>query len=348
LSPESFVRSLAKQPPAAAYLFIGPDAFERDRCRRALIERALTPEERADGITRVDLDETTVAAVLDDARSFSLFAPRRVIWAASAEAPLPRGRAADEDNSALLELASYLRDPNPGVVLVFDCQRYDFDGEDKAKLERVEKFWSAIPNVVEFRRYTIDAARRLAQDLAREAGLQLGAAELGMLVEALAGDAARIASEIEKLALYAGTQRRVTVEDIARLVPDAQETTIFALVNALARGDRRRSLEALDTLLREGEYLPLALTFLATQFRLALVAQDANLRSSQQIQAWFTRQGIRMWRDRADQIAQTVSAFPRQKLQFAVEKVFHADRALRDARPDDRVVMEELVFTLTA
>jgi tetratricopeptide (TPR) repeat protein len=35
-----------------------------------------------------------------------------------------------------------------------------------------------------------------------------------------------------------------------------------------------RALEILDTLSREGEYMPLALTFLSTQFRMALAARD--------------------------------------------------------------------------
>jgi DNA polymerase-3 subunit delta len=123
---------------------------------------------------------------------------------------------------------------------------------------------------------------------------------------------------------------------------------VFALVAALGRGDRKRSLDSLDALLREGEYLPLALTFLATQFRLALVAQEANLRTANQVQSYFNGQGIRMWRDRADQVCQTVGAFSKEKLHSCIEKVFWADKALRDARPDDRVVMEELVLALTS
>ncbi len=100
--------------------------------------------------------------------------------------------------------------------------------------------------------------------------------------------------------------------------------------------------------MREGEYLPLALTFLATQFRLAMVAHEAGLRNVQQIQGYFTKQGIRMWRDRAEQVQQTVAAFPGEKLGRAIESVSWADKALRDTRPDDRVVMEELVFSLTS
>jgi DNA polymerase-3 subunit delta len=329
-------------------LFLGPEVYQRGRCRKALLERSLTPDDRENGFTQLDLEQTSMAAVLDDARSLSLFAPNRVVWVSGAEAVLPRGRsAAQEENTGADELAEYLRNPTPGTVLVFEASRYDFDGEDRAKLERVQKFYSRIPDTVEFRPYSVESARRLAQDLAKEAGVQIGLSEIGLLVESLAGDAGRIATEIEKLRLYAGTNRKVTSDDILNLVPNAQASNIFALVAALGRGDRKRSLDSLDTLLREGEYLPLALTFLATQFRLAMVAQEAGLRTSQQIQAYFTKQGIRIWRDRADQIHQTVSAFPKEKLALAIEKVYGADRALRDTRPDDRVVMEEFVFSLT-
>jgi DNA polymerase-3 subunit delta len=339
---------MRKSPPAPVYLFLGPEAYQRGRCRKALLERVLTPDDRETGLTQLDLEQIPMAAVLDDARSLSLFAPNRVVWVSGAEGVLPRGRsAAQEENSGADELAEYLRDPTPGTVLVFEASRYDFEGEDRTKLERVQKFYSRISEVVEFRPYSVESARRLAQEIAKEAGLQIGLSEIGLLVESLAGDAARIANEIEKLRLYAGTNRKVTSDDILNLVPNAQASTIFALVAALGRGDRKRSLDSLDTLLREGEYLPLALTFLATQFRLAMVAQEAGLRTSQQIQAHFTKQGIRIWRDRADQIYQTVTAFPKEKLALAIEKVYSADRALRDTRPDDRVVMEEFVFSLT-
>ena len=348
MTPDQFLDRVRKSPPTPAYLFLGPEGFQRARCRKALIERVLTADDRENGLTDLDLEQTSFAAVLDDARSLSLFAPNRLVWVRGAEGVLPRGRSAtQEENAGAEELAAYLSDPNPGTVLVFEASRYDFDGEDRAKLERVQKFYSRIPEVVEFRPYSIESARRLAQDLAREAGLQIGLSEIGLLVESLAGDAGRIANEIEKLRLYAGTNRKVTPDDILKMVPNAQASTIFALVAAIGRGDRKRSLDSLDTLLREGEYLPLALTFLATQFRLAMVAQEAGLRTSQQIQAHFTKQGIRIWRDRADQIHQTVSAFPKEKLALAIERVHRADRALRDTRPDDRVVMEEFVFSLT-
>jgi DNA polymerase-3 subunit delta len=348
LSPEQFLQRIRKEPPAPVYLFLGAELYQLGQCRRALIERALAPEDREQGFSRHDLEATTVAAILDDARSLSLFSPNRLLWAVNAEAVLPRGRAAgDDEKLASSQLAEYIQQPTPGTVLVFEASRFDFEGEDKSKIERVQKFYACIPQVVEFRPYSMEAARRLAQDCAKESGLQIGLAELGLLVESLAADPSRLVNEIEKLRLYTGGTRKVTADDIALMVPNAQESTLFALVAALGRGDRKSSLGCLDALLREGEYLPLALTFLATQFRLAMAARDEGLRSAQQIQAYFTKQGVRIWRDRAEQVHQTMTAFPKEKLGRAIEKVFWADKALRDARPDDRVVMEELVFSLT-
>lgn len=348
MSPEQFLQRLQKAPAAPVYLFLGPEVYQLSACRRALVEKMIPPEDRESGLSRHDLEETTLASVLDDARSLSLFSPSRVVWVSGAETALPRGRSAsDDENSAASELAAYLKHPTPGTVLVFEASRYDFEGEDRSKMERVQKFYSAIPEVIELRPYTLESGRRLAQDLAKEAGLQIGLSEIGLLVESLAADAGRIANEIEKLRLYTGGTRKVTADDILCLVPNAQASTIFALVAALGRGDRKRALDSLDTLFREGEYLPLALTFLATQFRLALAARDSGLKTSQQIQAKFSQQGIRIWRDRAEQVYQTVGAFPGEKLGRAIEKIFWADKALRDTRPDDRVVMEELVLSLT-
>ncbi len=355
MTPEQFLDRIAKKGPDSVYLFLGPESYNRERCRKALIDAALAgmgEEERESAIARHDLDQVTLTSALDDARSLSLFATRRVIWLARAEAALPRGRSqaeTDEEGGSSRDadaLSSYLRRPTPGTVVVLDCARFEFDGEDRARIERVQKFYSGVPAQVEFRPFSPEAARALTQSLARAAGLQLGLAELALLLEATGGDASRIALEIEKLKLLAG-DRKVTAEDIAALVPDAQAATIFALVAALGRGDRARALETLDTLARSGEYMPLALTFLATQFRMALAAREAGLRTAGEIQAHFSRMGARIWPERAREIGQTMEAFPKARLDRAVAKLFEADRDLRDARPDDRVIMESMILELT-
>lgn len=350
MTPEQFLKTIEQKSPPPACLFIGPESHRRDRCRKALIERVLAPEEREEGLTRHDLDELKLAEVLDDARSMSLFAGNRLVWVSNSESALPRGRSASEEKeeASAEALAAYVKDPTPGTVLIFDARRWEFEGEDKAKLERLRKFFSAVTTVVEFTRLAPQEAREFARREAAARQVKLGAAELELLVEATAGDPARLATEIEKLSLLtAGRQEAVTAADIATLVPNAQETTIFKLVDALASRDRVSSMNLLDTLFRAGEYLPLALTFLAGVFRLALAAKEQNLRSAQDVQSYFQRLGLPMWRARAEQIHTAASRFDKARLEEAIQLVFRADRDLKGARADDRIVMEDFVLRLT-
>jgi DNA polymerase-3 subunit delta len=343
------IARLKKGAPPPATLLLGPEAYERRRLKEAVM--AAFPE---GSVTQHDLTEISLAEALDDARSLSLFASERLIWVVNAEAALPRGKAAaaedDEGDGPAGDatpLAAYMKDPTPGVALFFEAIRFDFEGDDKRKQDRVRKFYGAIPDVIELRRFASHEARREAESLAQRAGFRIGNDALDLLVEAMGADIARIAVEIEKLALYAGN-REVTVDDISALVPDARATTIFVLVNAVGKRDRARALEALDTLTREGEYLPLALAFLSTQFRLALSAREAGLKSGGQVQSHFTRLGIPMWGSRADQISQTATKFTKPQLERALRLIYEADRGLRDARPDDRIVMERFILQLVA
>ena len=69
---------------------------------------------------------------------------------------------------------------------------------------------------------------------------------------------------------------------------------------------------------------------------------------AQQIQSHFQRIGIQMWSWRAQQVYETLSAFPKDRIDMALQRIFLADKALRDARPDDRLVMEDLALALTS
>ena len=367
MSPVQFLGAMKTGMPAAAYLFLGSEGYDRRRCKDALLNAHLTPEERVEGLTHYDLSQHSIAEVVDDARSLSLFASKRLIVASSAEAAMPKaGKAAASDDdegeegggesrgsSDVAPLVEYLRDPSPGVVILFEATRFGLEGEEKKKAERAAKFFSAVKDVVEFAPYSADDARREAQSVAKRLGVAIEPAVMELLVEALGADMGRIATELEKLSLLAPGGpggpggRAITEDDIQTMVPDARASTIFALVNALGRRDRGRALAVLDTLCREGEYLPLALAFLSSQFRQALIAREANLRSSQQIIGHFTKMGAPMWPSRAEQVMQTASKFSREQLERGVKLIFETDRDLRSARPDDRIVMENFVVKLT-
>lgn len=351
MTPAAFLGRVKRGEVPPLCLFLGQEGYNRKRCREALIAASAVAAET------FDLAESSLAGVIDDARAMSLFASERLMLVVNAEAALPKtSRSAasspDEDDEGTGAadtskdagvLDAYVKSPTPGVTMIFEASRWDFEGDDKAKNERARKFYGAIPDVVEFRRFSADEARGELDRIARARKVQLDPAASEALVEALGADMGRIAVELEKLALYG---KPVTADELPLLVPDARQSTIFGLVNALGRRDRARALEALGALVREGEYLPLALTFLATQFRTALVVKEASLRSAQQVQGYFQKSGRQMWGSQAEQVWATAAKFSTPQLERGLKLIFEADRDLRSARPDDRTVMENFVVRL--
>ena len=104
---------------------------------------------------------------------------------------------------------------------------------------------------------------------ARAAGL--GVAIEPQAVEALAAhvgsDLRTLAGELEKLARYAGA-RAVSAADVALLTPEAQETSIFNLVDAVVEGRTGQALVMLRRMLAEGGEEPLRVqAMLARQVR---------------------------------------------------------------------------------
>src|ERR1043166_5411876 len=122
MTPAQLVARVQKASVPPAVLLLGPEAYERRRIKQAML--AAVP---ADAVAQHDLSELTLAEVLDDARALSLFASERLIWVVNAEAALPKGRAAaadDEDGEGggsgdAGPLNEYLKNPTPGVVMVF-------------------------------------------------------------------------------------------------------------------------------------------------------------------------------------------------------------------------------------
>ncbi len=354
MDPAQFLIQIKKSPPGPGYLFLGNELFSRDSCRRALIEAALRPGERESGLVEYDLAETSLDTLVADARTLSLFAPARVIVGYNAEALLQRVRDTGESENEEAEKPAgdpfdgYFRNPTPGVVILIEALRFDWDDrEEKKKLERLAKYFSSVPATVEMRRLDPRAALEGARRLAQQRRVAIPEELLAELAEALGHDMARIAGEIEKLALYGAGGREITREALAALVPEARTSGLFELTNALAARDRTRALEILDTLTRMGVYLPLQIHFLAALFRYALAVKQAGARNAGEANRLFQRLGLPVWPARAQQALETARRFTQAQLERAMVLLFEADVDLRRERPDDRIVMERLVWSLT-
>jgi len=98
------------------------------------------------------------------------------------------------------------------------------------------------------------------------------------LLAALVGDNLWVlASEIEKLLLYA-TGRRIEEEDVKRVVSYAREANVFTMVDALIEGRASTAAPLLHQLLQEGATAPYLLVMITRQLRLLVQAKELSLK----------------------------------------------------------------------
>jgi DNA polymerase-3 subunit delta len=99
-----------------------------------------------------------------------------------------------------------------------------------------------------------DEAISIVHEAARERGLTLAGDSAPLIAMRTGGDRRLILSELEKLDLYTGPDRRqITPGDVQLLVPMSHVGVIFELGNALSERDAPRAIDLLERLLFHGE-----------------------------------------------------------------------------------------------
>jgi len=214
---EKFVSEVEGRKLRPVYVFIGDEAFFRKKCRDAIL-RSLVPDDlREFSLYEFDLAETDLAEILDRARTPSLMAPFQVFFVRGVKHLFGRGSNEDKLNS----IEAYAKDPNPDAVLIFvadhisipaDVRRMDLT--DKERYERIREAMGKYAAIIELGRVEEGDAVRWIQEHCgtREAKIDPDAAR--ELVDSLGGDMMMISNELEKLMLYVGEKKRITLGDV--------------------------------------------------------------------------------------------------------------------------------------
>ncbi len=105
--------------------------------------------------------------------------------------------------------------------------------------------------------------------------LQFNADALELFVLLTGGDTRQIQNELEKIDIFLGSERKVTVEHVRDLVPLSRAGVIFELGNALAERDLERALKLVRRLLDQGESaIGILLVAVLPTIRNLLLAKD--------------------------------------------------------------------------
>ncbi len=352
---DRFIAEIRGGKTRSGYVLAGDEIFLYERCRKAVLE-TLVPQDLTEFcLSDFDLAEISIFEVLDRARTPSLMAPFQVFFMRGLKTLYTRGAKKEE----FAAIGDYFRSPNPQCLVIFvadyiripsDPRRMDL--EDKTRYERLRETLGEWCGMVELARVDeTDALKWIMAESERQ-GVKFDQDAARELADALGADMMLIAAEWNKLVLFAGEKRHVTLGDVETMVLAAKQRSLYELTDAISAKDTVRALKLLHGLLNAsdgGEDSAIGhLYMLARTFRQMLVILEKNVRDPKAIwQALW--QGFRMPPFAAEALIRQARRYKSSReITRALRLIARADLELRSQPPDKRLVLERLVYDLTS
>jgi len=185
------------------------------------------------------------------------------------------------------------------------------------------------------------------------------------LIQRRAGpDAAALASELEKLCLYAGDAATIEPGDVRAAMRDLAESWIFDFTKALAQRQAPAAIGLLRALFEQGEHPLRLLAVIARELRILLLARDCL--SGSLAGTWTARTSYTVFRDRLMptlaesekealgglhpyvlyQALQNASRTPAVALQHGMLALQELDVAVKSTAADPRLRLEAFVLDM--
>jgi DNA polymerase-3 subunit delta len=292
-------RQIAAGRVGPLYLILGADEAGKVALAGEFME-LVEPELRAFNLDRLYGGETSGMAVVDAARTLPMMVPRRVVLLLHAERLLEPKKETDAAIKDLEALESYVKKPVDTACLVV------VGSLDKRK--RLAKLLLSNAAVVECSGPTDAAeAARWVRDRVSQEGMVIDARAARLVADRVGPDIGRLRADVERLVLYAGTNKAITAEDVLEVVGPPTSQDNWAVTNAIERGAAADALRELG-LMMEGGAVPYM-----------ILGQLA----------WFVRTKV-----------------PAPKVTAAVDAVFRTDLAMKTSAGDPRTLLERLVVEL--
>jgi DNA polymerase-3 subunit delta len=328
LTFEEFRKQVKQGQIEPLYLFVGE---ERYFLERAL---ALLYKEIGEGVSIFSIGETramsppvSAATAINTANQRLMIASRRLIVIRNFD------KIKEDENDLILE---YLKRPAEMTTLVFQA----------VSLDQRRKITTALLKActaVTFDRLSEGQATRWAEEYLRRRDCRIEHSAMSRLIGLTGTGMARLVSELDKLATYAGGGS-ITNDVVEQLVPRAREHSNFELWDAILERDRRRAIRLTQRVLDDGAEPVMLVGALAGLYRRMLAAKDLMARKapSEEIMKATGQYG-----QRAAAFNARVLRTPREEIIHGLRRIAQVDNAIKGSEATPRLQLEYLVAELT-
>jgi DNA polymerase-3 subunit delta len=319
----------ANKTPGLIYVIAGKeDSLVNARCQE-LLEKLLQPSEKATGLFSAEAAVVSASEVLDELRTAPFLTERRVVVVKGADKFI-------SENRQLLE--KYFDKPCPTGTLVLTVTNWDARTKLAKKLPKVgtlisvtqPKPWQLPHRLIEYAR---DAhGKNLTKD----------AAEL--LIELTGDTLPRLYSEIDKLAIFADTEKVIHVRHIESLIGHNRIFGVFSVIDACLAGNAARAVDRLRNMFAEdrtAEYTVVgAFAFHFRRMFNAKVLLEKGVRPDE------IAKRLRIWGNKDSFFAQ-LRKMTLKQIGDNLQQLAATDYATKTGRTKAEVAVEQLVLKLT-
>ena len=331
---KSTLAGLARGWPPGLTVLTGDDLYHLDLALAAILDRLVPEETGAFGLSVVGNAPMSIGALIGQARSSGMFASRRVVL--------------------LRDIAGLEGDPEPLSAYGSNPPQQSFLIVRAPKLDRKRKVHKALAEAGQCLAFRAPANTAALQELEAEMKAMAGARGIGLemsavrlLLEVCGTDLSRMASELDKLAVWlgpeAGRAAPVDAATIRGLVAGTGLLSGWELADALTERNSTDAIAAARRLLDAGEEPIRILGGLASRARSLLRAKamtEAGASPKSVVdgaRAWYFREAL----------ARGLQRYTMDDLLAMPGRILETDRSFKSRSLDKGAVLEALVSRLT-
>ena len=276
--------------------------------------------------------EAAGADIATRCRIVPAFSPRRVVVLKDAECL--RREAWDV-------ISTYLQAPSATTCFICVADKLDQRHPARQQIEQMGKVLQfAAPRFAEERQRW---CRRWIRERAQQQGKSLSPEAELLLLNLQGPDLLRLGQEVDKLCLFVGGEREITLEAVEVLVGEGRTGEIFELTRAVSHQDLETALFCLRKLLERGEAPLGILGMLARQLRLLLRAKELLVQSRPP--AEISRL-LGIPRPFVSEILAGAQASSLSRLEQKLVRLLEADRALKSWGRGQSLYLELAIIDL--
>lgn len=245
---------------APVYCLYGEESyFIEETIKR--IKEVLSASEEVE-MTIFDLEETPVDFVMDEADTFPFLSEKKLVIAKNASFLKAAEKGKEKIDHDLKRLENWLNHPSDFAVTIFTAPYEKLD--ERKKITKLMKETSIFLHAEALNEK--DLATWIRMEVSKF-GKTIMDDALDKLVEMVGENMTGLQMEIEKLALYLGEEKTITIDLVENLVARTLEHDAFKMLNAFLSHQNSEAIQIYHDLLQQKEEPIMLVGLLANNIR---------------------------------------------------------------------------------